>query len=901
MSAAAPAPAPPEPVDLRLLPAALSAWLVCCVLDRQGTGVRPGIVLPVAAVGALAGVLLLLRSPRRTAAGAAAVLLCASAAGVCTVGRVAGRTQEPLPGLVAHSASLSGVAVVTDDPQAAGPQPGGRSLVVVAVRLERLTRAGRTYRLRAPVVVLAADGHWLGLLPGQRLALAGRLRPAEARDAAAAVLLAAGPPGLLGRPPPVQRAAGALRAGLRRAVAVLPPDERGLLPGLVDGDTSRLDQELREDFRTTGLTHLVAVSGTNCAIVAGVVLLLSRRLGAGLRLAPVLAGVALLGFVELARPSPSVLRAAVMGAVGLLALGTGGRRQAVPALCASVLLLVLLDPDLAPTPGFALSVLATGGLLLLAPAWVERLATRLPRRLAEAVAVPAAAQVVCGPVVVALSGALGLLSVPANLLAVPAVAPATVLGVLCALVAPFWLPLAQGLAWLAWAPTAWLVLVARTGAGLPGARLGWPTGAPGAALLVLGTLVGAVVVRRRLLRRLVAAGSVGVLLAVVGLAAVRPAWPPPGWFMVSCDVGQGDAHVLSLGPGRALVVDAGPQPRAIDRCLRRLRVHQVPLLVLTHLHADHVDGLPGVLHGRTVGQIEVGPLDQPAERWAQVRRAAHDAHVPVVPARLGEARRDGSLSWQVLAPTHAYRGTRSDPNNSSLVLLVRTGGLRVLLTGDVEPEAQDDLLRRVPDLRADVLKVPHHGSDHQDPAFLRAVHPRIAVTEVGAGNRYGHPSASTLGLLLGEGARSYRTDRDGDVALVDRGGLLLTSGRTGSGTFLGVAVGTPPSHRLPIGTGMSPARSRPPVAALSVPRRRGVAGDGRPVERAGQPAPPGVARAPPLRPSGELDGAVGAAWREPPVPPGRTPKPDVLRGPPAGHAGGARRARPAGRGAPAGR
>jgi competence protein ComEC len=329
---------------------------------------------------------------------------------------------------------------------------------------------------------------------------------------------------------------------------------------------------------------------------------------------PVLAAVALAGFVVLARPSPSVLRAAVMGVVGLAALSTGNRKAALPALAAAVLVLVLVDPDLAAAPGFALSVLATAGLLLLAPRWRQVLARRLPGWLADALAVPAAAQVACGPVVVALSAELGLLSVPANLLAVPAVAPATVLGVAAALLAPVWLPAAQAVAWLAWLPTAWLVLVARTGAQLPGATTAWPAGARGALLLAGLSAALLLVLRHRPWRRAVAAGTAGAVAAAAALALVRPAWPPPGWFLVACDVGQGDAVVLHAGPGRAVLVDVGPDPRAVDRCLRRLDVRQVPLVLLTHDHADHVDGLAGVLRGRTVGQVQVGPLDEPRSR-----------------------------------------------------------------------------------------------------------------------------------------------------------------------------------------------------------------------------------------------------------------------------------------------
>jgi competence protein ComEC len=588
---------------------------------------------------------------------------------------------------------------------------------------------------------------------------------------------------------------------------------------------SRLDPQLRDDFRTTGLSHLVAVSGTNVAIVVGVVLLLARRAGLGLVGAPVVSSLALVGFVVLARPSPSVLRAAVMGVIALVALASGTRRAALPSLCAAVLVLVLLQPDLAAAPGFALSVLATAGLMILAPPWRTALSARLPGWLADAVAVPAAAQIACGPVIVAISGTLGLLAVPANLLAVPAVAPATVLGVVTALIAPVSLPLAQLVAWLAYLPTAWLVLIAHTGATVPGAAVAWPAGLQGALLLTAASAAVVTVLPRRALRRILTAGAAGSLCAVLVLHFAAPAWPPPDWFLVTCDVGQGDAIALRTGSHAAILVDAGPEARRVNRCLRRLHVSALPLVILTHLHADHVDGLPGALHGRAVGQIEIGPLDEPPGQPARVAGWARAAHVSVVRAAVGEVRSAGSAHWQVLAPSRTFRGTRSDPNNSSVVLHVEVRGIVVLLTGDVEPEAQRDLLASGQALHADVLKVPHHGSSHQEPAFLAAVHPRFTVTSVGADNDYGHPAATTLKALMEAGARSYRTDRDGDIAIVLRDGALTAIASRGRGSWVGPQIASPPSPHLhlrghrpaavtaaPPGSSTLGASSRPAIA-----------------------------------------------------------------------------------------
>lgn len=792
--------------DLRLAGPAAVTWAVAWSSPRV-----TGAVLFLAAAAAAVSAPVLLRRPGAWRTTAAAVLACAAAAAAVAGFRDNARTTGPLVELARQEASVVLTGRLVDDPrpaQARGGARAGPDLVVARLAVELVAARGRTFAVHADAVVISAERSWLGLLPSQQVRVEGRLRPADVEDDVSAVLSGRGPPAVLSGPSGLQRAAGVLRQGLRDAVRPLPAAERGLLPGLVVGDTGGLDPALREDFRTVGLTHLVAVSGTNCSIVVGAVLLLAARAGLGLRSRLVVAALALAGFVVLARPSPSVLRASVMGAIGLLALGSGTRRAAVPALCGAVVVLLLVDPSLARSAGFALSVLATAGLLLLAGPWTRTLSRRLPLPVAAAVAVPAAAQAACGPVVVALSAQLGLLSVPANLLAAPAVAPATVAGVLAALLAPVWLPAAQAVAWVGWLPAAWLVRVARSGASLPAASVAWPGGAGGALLLALVTVTVLLALLSRPLRRGLVAASTGAGLMLSGLQVLAPAWPPPGWFAVACDVGQGDALVLSVAPGAAVVIDAGPEPGPVDACLRRLKVDTVPLLVLTHLHADHVDGLPGVLRGRRVAQVLTGPAEQPAQQFRQVQDQARAAGVPVQRPGLGEQGEVGTARWEVLAPTRLYRGTRSDPNNSSLVLRVEVRGTRILFTGDVEPEAQRDLVAGGVDLRADVLKVPHHGSDHQDPAFLAAVQPWVALTSVGAGNSYGHPSADTLGRLAAAGAQVFRTDRDGDVALVHRSGRLIVVTRNADG---GPAARAPPA---------TPASKKPGRAPQGATRRR---------------------------------------------------------------------------------
>lgn len=879
-----------EQLDLRLALPALAAWAVAW----QGRLVAP-LPLAVTALGlAVLGALLVLRAASGRAVVAAAALGCAAASGLVTALHTQARSTGPLVAAARDGAAVQVEAVVREDPREVVSGRGAlavRQVFVVRVEVRRLEVGGRRHALRQPLLVLSEDARWRGLLPSTRVRAEGLLRPAGRGDDVAALLSTRGTLTRLDGPSPVQHAAGRLRQGLRDAVSRLPAAERGLLPGLVDGDTSRLDPALRDDFRATGLTHLTAVSGTNVAVVLAFALLVCAWLRLPLVLRPYAAGLALLGFVVLARPSPSVLRAAVMGSIGLLALTTGARRRAMPALCAAVLVLVLFVPDLAAQPGFALSVLATAGLLVLAPVWRDRWARRLPRPVAEALAVPAAAQLACTPVLVGVFGQLGLLAVPANVLAVPAVAPATVLGVVAALVAPVCLPLAQLVAWVAWLPTHWLVLVARTGAHQPGADVHVPAGWSGVVLVLVGVVVGARVLRSRAARSVVAVAAVGVVLAGTAVTAVLPGWPPRGWVLVSCDVGQGDGFVVRLGPGTALVVDNGPDPEPVDRCLRRLHVRRVPMLVLTHLHADHVEGVPGLLRGRQVGAVQVNGLDEPAvekqrlDGWLAARR------IPLLRAVTGERRALAGVRWEVLDAT-VRRGTTSDPNNSSVVLRLVTRGVTVLFAGDLENDAQASLRARGVDLRADVLKVPHHGSARQDPAFLDAVRARVALTPVGAGNPYGHPAASTLERLARAGTRVHRSDRDGDVAVVVRDGRISTVARGADGLR-----GLVTAHPHPAGT---PVPGVAPVA-LAAPRLGLPAWAQSRCDVYG-PVPVGPvsprARAPPAAGRGRRGRPAPPPWPPPapgPVPPARPARSAGARGSVAGRPAGPR---PPSRGAP---
>jgi competence protein ComEC len=772
---------PPEPADLRMVVLGLAAWaggLVAALTPTWVTGalVATGLVALVGLLGvsgplrATGGGMRGSRAPVPWAVAAGCLLVGSAVAGGVLV-RAESNATGPVARLAQQRAVVTMTARVGSDPVTREGSFG--EFVVVRLSVREVTGRGRAFATRAPVLAIG-DRSWAALELGALVVVRGRL--AEPEDRTVAGVLSGSPdPVTVAAPAHLLEGAELVRTGIRDAVRG-SPDARALVPALVVGDDRRMSAQVVEDFRTCGLTHLAAVSGTNLTLVVGFFVVVARAVGVRGRALTVVGAVGVAGFVVLARPEPSVVRAAAMGSVALLSMGHRGRARGARALGVATVVLLLVDPWLAVSAGFALSVLATAGILFVAPALRDRMRRWLPRWAAEAVAVPLAAQLACTPVVAALSGEVSLVAVVANMAVAPVVAPATVLGLLAGLTVLVVPAMGGALGLAAGVCGGWIVLVATHLARLPMASVEWPAGPVPLLALTLGCVGAAWWSGWVLARRWRTAIGVVALALVVLRPLPTPGWPPDGWVLVACDVGQGDGLVLNAGGGDAVVVDAGPDPSAIRSCLENLDVHEVPVVVLTHFHADHVDGLAGVLDGHRVETVVTTSLPDPAAGAELVTGLAARAGADVRTARLGEVVRVGQVTWQVLGPPPAPPDPGAEgslANNASVVLLAEVSGTRLLLTGDVEPEAQATLARSAPGLRVDVLKVPHHGSRFQDTDWLLGLEARVALVSVGAGNDYGHPAPELVTALEDAGVVVRRTDHAGDIAVVvDQGGRL---------------------------------------------------------------------------------------------------------------------------------
>lgn len=467
-------------VDVRLVPAALTGWTVTAsgIVWPVGRVLAWCCVALVVAAGTLAGYAWRRagRNPglRAVSAGLAAIGVVGAGFGFAIALRADAVARHPI------TAAFGSVAPVTVTPSESALSLGSGRLMFRAT-LQRL----RDDEISGRVTVFARASDF-DVTVGQPVRFSARISRPARHDLTVAVLNAAGRPAL-GRAGAVQRAAHAVRGRFAAtAREVLPAGQAAMLPALVLGDTSAVSADTGREFRAAGMTHLTAVSGANVTIVCAAVLFSARLIGP--RAAVLLAGVALLAFVIVVQPTASVLRAAVMGAIALAGMLTSRRRQAIPALSAAVLILLAVAPQLAVDAGFALSVLATGALVAVAPVWSRRLAARgCPKPLADGLAVALAAQVVTAPLVAGISGRFSLVAVAANLAAAPVIAPITVLGSAAAVLCVPWPPGAQLLMRFTGPEVWWVSKVAHLAAGVPAATVPVPDGLAGVLLVGCAT------------------------------------------------------------------------------------------------------------------------------------------------------------------------------------------------------------------------------------------------------------------------------------------------------------------------------------------------------------------------------------------------------------------------------
>ncbi len=788
-----------------------------------------------AALCALVAGLLLARAPLGVAVvlalGLGALVLAGArvlaGAAPAGAGPLGGRgpvlTGGPLPGagvaLAVALAVLAGAALGEARLRAVGSEriavaaAGGQPLSGPVVLLEPLRRHGggpAVARVRLAAGPLAGESAVLRVRAeaiaggdpgvGEIVAVEGRVAPLGPFDAyqrprgAGAAIEARG-----------VRRTGRRRGGVAGALdAVRRTAERGLerglhrehaalLRGMVLGQDERLSDTVRDEFQVSGLAHLLAVSGQNVMLLAILVLAAAGACGVPLRARLALALVLVAAYVPLAGGGPSIQRAGVMGAAGLVAALAGRPASRWYALGLAAAATLALNPLAVLEPGWQLSFAAVVALMAMAPALRELLARVLPGPVADAAAITIAATAGTAPLMALHFESLSLVSLPANLAAAAAVAPIMWLGMLSAAAAQVSPALAAPLNALDGPLLAYLTAVARWASQAPYAAVPLRLASPAAVAAACAVPVALAAAARAAARSLPPPGigrdgpilarlgaSPGASLrpipvlatcACVALAALvtwRHAHPGfragPGEVVVSfLDVGQGDATLIQAGDGTSVLFDGGPPEAGVQRALRAAGVRRLDLVVATHQSRDHQGGLHSVLARfptRLLLENGDGTRDPDFHRLL----AEADARgIRRVTARAGQVLAVGGLVVRVLSPPPRPPGLPppEDANPRAVAAIVSAGSFDLWLSADAESGA----ILGLPLRPVEAMKVSHHGSaDPGLPSVLERLRPQVAAIEVGAGNDYGHPAPSTLAALRVV-PRVYRTDRDGTVVL----------------------------------------------------------------------------------------------------------------------------------------
>lgn len=576
-----------------------------------------------------------------------------------------------------------------------------------------------------------------------------------------------------------------LRARFLFLLTGVTDDSAGLVAGLAIGEHGLISQTLSENMKELSLTHLVAVSGANLAIVAAAVFMLASVTGVSRFWRFFLAYLAIALYILLVGPESSVLRAGAMAAFVMASWWLGRKVNPLIPLSWAVILLLLIDPALAVDFGFALSVFATLGLLILAAALHLRLQPRLGTWLSLGVSASLAAQLYTMPVLLALQPSIPLYSVLANLAVEAVVAPVTVLGILAVIATPVLPQLTSLLTWFASLGTWWIEVVSNHLARLPMTRIPMLPGDLGiffTVLLVIG--VSLVLVAKSPNLRMLGFVFAALFLVPIGWVAsdlVRHSNFHQGWQVLNCDVGQGDALLLRDG-GEVALIDVGREEAPIDNCLDDLGIRHIDLLVLTHFDADHVGGIAGALEGRSVGLALLSGFDDDRPLVKLVSDVLSVSAQRVEIGYSGVTGSLGSASWRVLAPSFAANEAE-DSNDASVVVLFEMTGFNVLTLGDLGERGQLRLVRNywpvLFELRQMplILKVAHHGSKDQSNELHELVQPDVALISVGKDNDYGHPSRNLLAILADAKARTLRTDLLGPISIrVEAGKLVAATG-----------------------------------------------------------------------------------------------------------------------------
>ena len=548
-------------------------------------------------------------------------------------------------------------------------------------------------------------------------------------------------------------------------------ESAGLLPGLILGDTRNQSKKLKSDMQISGLTHLTAVSGGNIAILLLAILWVSKKMHLKLRTLFIINLIFLIQFIFLVRAEPSVIRAGLMGLVTLLAVLRGTRRHGINALSIAICISLLLDPFLSNSWGFCLSVFATGGLLILTNPIINFAFSKFPylnEKFIAAIAVALSAQISTLGLVVGFTGQISIWSVIANLLVAPVIPFITVLGYLALVIVNLNLEISSIINFISGFFTNWIIIIAHFFASQNLNQIQIQKGFISfLSVNLIMIIIYFYLIKSKTYFFLKICGSITLVsfmsLFIIGKFFKVSDWPISNAQFVMCDVGQGDGLVVKDSKNNVIVVDVGPDGNLMTNCLKKLKVSKIDVLILTHFHIDHVNGLEEIYSNFPINHVYTTWVNEPEEESLQVQNILGKNRIKFLIS--GGSFKIGDISIKCLWPMRKKMLIESIANNSSVVVIASIGNASALLTGDVEPPAQKEIRTKWINPNVDLIKIPHHGSKFQDQLFPKWSGARLALISVGDKNTYGHPSKETIKLYENSGIKVIDSATSGSVSI----------------------------------------------------------------------------------------------------------------------------------------
>ncbi|MGE5330093.1 MAG: DNA internalization-related competence protein ComEC/Rec2 [Deltaproteobacteria bacterium] len=575
---------------------------------------------------------------------------------------------------------------------------------------------------------------------------------------------------------PIMKASFFLKSRIQRIIdQLLPANQAGLLKGMLIGDRNGLPGSVKNDFNTSGLTHIVCVSGANIAYIALSCIFILRLTGIKKPVSSIITIFVILIFMFITGCSPSVIRASIMGIMILLAEVFTRKTDIYTSISSACLIILLYNPLALYDVGFQLSFAGTIGIVLFYKT-LSDIFQFLPRFINEALSATLSAQITVCPIIALYFNKLSLIALLSNILVIPATGLITSLGFVTVILGQLNLFLAQIISNLNFVLLSFVLWCAKITAEIPYASILVPTPTISFLAAFYGlsfSLLWYLPHKNQASKWYRYIPNVCTAIIIINILFT---FMPKAFKVFFLDVGQGDSIFIRNSTGQTCLIDGGgtypgsfssikPEDIIIPFLLDN-GITNLDMAILSHPHGDHIEGLIKVIENIKVKCLVIAPQNQIVSDMKKLLDVCHKSNTQIIEARMGNRILFGDAEFRVLHPSASTKSYEDSPlNNNSLVLKLKYKNTSILFTGDIQSEAESLILSSDQDIKADILKISHHGSPYSTTLdFLTKASPSSAIISVGR-NNFGHPSDSVLQKLKQNNIKGFRTDKNGCITI----------------------------------------------------------------------------------------------------------------------------------------